>query len=62
MTIEDREVEEAMASLLTTAPPSLAPGVLAEVGLADRSENGLGAFAEKLHAASTLRERVPARV
>ena len=36
MTIEDRELEEAMATLLTTAPPSLAPGVLAEVGLADR--------------------------
>jgi O-6-methylguanine DNA methyltransferase len=36
MTIEDREVEEAVASLLTTAPPSLAPGVLAEVGLVDR--------------------------
>jgi O-6-methylguanine DNA methyltransferase len=36
MTIEDRELEEAMAALLTTAPPSLAPGVLAEIGLADR--------------------------
>jgi O-6-methylguanine DNA methyltransferase len=36
MTIEDHELEEAMAALLTTAPPSLAPGVLAEVGLADR--------------------------
>lgn len=36
MTIEDRQLEEAMAALLTTAPPSLAPGVLAEVGLADR--------------------------
>jgi O-6-methylguanine DNA methyltransferase len=36
MTIEDRNLEEAMADLLTTAPPSLAPGVLAEVGLADR--------------------------
>jgi len=36
MTIEDRELEEAMANLLTTAPPSLAPGVLAEVGLVDR--------------------------
>lgn len=36
MTIEDRELEEAMATLLTTAPPSLAPGVLAEIGLADR--------------------------
>jgi O-6-methylguanine DNA methyltransferase len=36
MTIEDRELEVAMAGLLTTAPPSLAPGVLAEIGLADR--------------------------
>ena len=36
MTIDDRDLEEAMANLLTTAPPSLAPGVLAEVGLADR--------------------------
>jgi O-6-methylguanine DNA methyltransferase len=36
MTIEDRQLEEAMATLLTTAPPSLAPGVLAEVGLVDR--------------------------
>jgi O-6-methylguanine DNA methyltransferase len=36
MTIEDRELEEAMANLLMTAPPSLAPGVLAEVGLVDR--------------------------
>jgi O-6-methylguanine DNA methyltransferase len=36
MTIEDRELEEAMAALLTSAPPSLAPGVLAEIGLADR--------------------------
>jgi O-6-methylguanine DNA methyltransferase len=36
MTIEDREREEAMAALLTTAPPSLAPGVLSEIGLVDR--------------------------
>jgi O-6-methylguanine DNA methyltransferase len=36
MTIEDRELEEAMATLLTTAPPSLGPSVLAEIGLADR--------------------------
>lgn len=36
MTIDDRHVEEAMAALLTPAPPSLAPGVLAEIGLADR--------------------------
>ena len=35
MTIEDRELEEAMASLLTAAPPSLAPGVMAEIGLTD---------------------------
>ena len=36
MTIDDRELEAAMATLLTSAPTSLAPGVLAEVGLADR--------------------------
>jgi len=36
MTIHDRDLEAAMASLFTTAPPSLAPGVLAAVGLADR--------------------------
>jgi O-6-methylguanine DNA methyltransferase len=36
MTTEDRDVEAAMAALLTTAPATLAPGVLAEVGLADR--------------------------
>jgi O-6-methylguanine DNA methyltransferase len=36
MTIDDRELEEAMAALLTTAPRSLAPGVLSAVGLADR--------------------------
>ena len=36
MTIDDRELEAALATLLTTSPPSLAPGVLAEVGLADR--------------------------
>ena len=36
MTIDDRELEEAMTTLLTTAPQSLAPGVLSEVGLADR--------------------------
>jgi O-6-methylguanine DNA methyltransferase len=35
MTIEDRDLEEAMATLLTTAPPSLGPSVLAEVGLVD---------------------------
>jgi O-6-methylguanine DNA methyltransferase len=36
MTINDRDLENAMANLFTTAPPSLAPGVLTEVGLADR--------------------------
>ena len=37
MTTDDRELEAAMAALLTTAPATLAPGVLAEVGLADRA-------------------------
>ena len=36
MTIDDSDLEEAMAALLTAAPPSLAPGVLVEIGLADR--------------------------
>ncbi len=36
MTTDDRDLEEAMAALLTTAPPSFAPGVLVEIGLADR--------------------------
>jgi len=36
VTINDRDVEEALAMLVTTAPASLAPGVLAAVGLADR--------------------------
>ena len=36
MTIDDRKLEAAMTSLATTAPPSLAMGVLAEVGLVDR--------------------------
>ncbi len=36
MTVNDRDLEEAMATLSTTAPPSLAPGVLVEIGLADR--------------------------
>jgi O-6-methylguanine DNA methyltransferase len=36
MTTTDRDVEEAMAGLLTTAPASLAPAVLADVGLVDR--------------------------
>lgn len=36
MTTDDRTVEAAMADLATTAPPTLAPNVLVEVGLADR--------------------------
>ena len=36
MTVDDTELESAMAGLLTTAPPTLAPAVLAEVGLVDR--------------------------
>ena len=36
MTIDDRDLEAAMAELQSPAPPSLAPGVLADVGLADR--------------------------
>ena len=36
MNIDDRTLEEAMASLVTNAPATLAPGVLAAVGLADR--------------------------
>jgi O-6-methylguanine DNA methyltransferase len=36
MTIDDRDLEAAMAGLLVTAPPTLAPSVLADVGLADR--------------------------
>jgi O-6-methylguanine DNA methyltransferase len=35
MTITERGVETAMADLATTAPPSLAPGCLVELGLAD---------------------------
>jgi O-6-methylguanine DNA methyltransferase len=34
--ITEREIEAAMATLQAPAPPGLAPGVLAEVGLADR--------------------------
>jgi len=33
---DDRALEDAMTDLLTTAPPTLAPNVLVEVGLADR--------------------------
>jgi len=36
MTIDDNDVETAMATLMTSAPPTLAIGVLAEVGLVDR--------------------------
>ncbi len=36
MTVNDRDVETAMADLLTAAPPTLASGVLVELGLADR--------------------------
>jgi len=36
MTTDDRDLEAAMAGLMTHAPATLAPGVLAEVGLADR--------------------------
>jgi O-6-methylguanine DNA methyltransferase len=36
MTVDDRDVEIAMATLMTEAPATLAEGVLAELGLADR--------------------------
>jgi O-6-methylguanine DNA methyltransferase len=36
MTTTERDVEAALAGLQVPAPPSLAPGVLADVGLADR--------------------------
>ena len=36
MTTDDRTLETAMAALLTTAPATLAPNILADVGLADR--------------------------
>lgn len=36
MTVNDRDMEAAMTGLLTNAPPTLAPNVLVEVGLADR--------------------------
>ena len=36
MTIDDRDLEAAMSGLATRAPTTLAPNVLAEVGLADR--------------------------
>src|SRR3954447_8218540 len=43
----DAEIESAMASLRTTAPPTLRPNVLAEVGLADlyaRFDSPIGAL------------------
>jgi O-6-methylguanine DNA methyltransferase len=36
MTIDDKDVEAAMAHLMTAAPQTLALGVLAEIGLADQ--------------------------
>jgi O-6-methylguanine DNA methyltransferase len=36
MTLSDRDLENAMTSLMTTAPPTLAPGVLVELGMLDR--------------------------
>ncbi len=36
MTIDDRDLEAAMTGLLVAAPPTLAPNVMADVGLADR--------------------------
>ena len=36
MTTDDRTMESALAGLSVTAPASLAPSVLADVGLADR--------------------------
>ena len=36
MTVDDRTLEDGLAGLMTNAPDSLAPGVLVEVGLADR--------------------------
>jgi O-6-methylguanine DNA methyltransferase len=36
MTTDDRDLEAAMTGLLVMAPPTLAPSVLADVGLADR--------------------------
>ena len=36
MNIDHQDVETAMASLMTTAPPTLASSVLSELGLADR--------------------------
>lgn len=36
MTVSDKDLETAMADLMTSAPPTLAEGVLVEVGLVDR--------------------------
>lgn len=36
MTVSDRDLETAMADLLTLAPPTLAPAVLVELGMIDR--------------------------
>jgi len=36
MTLSDTDLENAMATLMTAAPPSLAPGVLVELGIVDR--------------------------
>jgi len=36
MSIDDRDLEAGMAGLLVSAPPTLAPNVLADLGLADR--------------------------
>ena len=70
MTTDDRDLEAAMAGLLTTAPATLAPGVLAEVGLADRyaridspigplvvAWNGLGVVARRGRRPTTPRSR-----
>ena len=36
MTVSDKDLETAMADLLTAAPPTLAPGVLVQLGMVDR--------------------------
>jgi O-6-methylguanine DNA methyltransferase len=36
MTVSDRDLENAMADLMTAAPPGLAEGVLVEIGIVDR--------------------------
>jgi O-6-methylguanine DNA methyltransferase len=71
MNLDDRTLETAMADLATTAPPTLAPNVLVELGLADRiaqmdsvigplfvAWNGLGVSAvESADFAATHRSR-----